>query len=483
MVFRDHMFTVPLVHGRPGSPTIEVFAREVVDVRRQDDELPWLCFLNGGPGSKAPRPPMPSWLGTALRTHRVVLLDQRGTGRSTPVSASSTAGRSDGELAAYLGHFRADSIVADAEVVRRRLTRGRPWTILGQSYGGFVALTYLSHASEGLAGCLVTGGLPALAADATEVYSRLYARVAAKNAAYYRRYPEDMERVRHMAEHLAAGDVRLPDGDRLTVDRFRHLGKTLGTSGGFERVHWLLEDGWDGTEPSEPFRYLVMSATAAVGNPFFALQEYIYGRPGAATGWAAERVMAGRPDFAPDAVPLLFTGEMMYPWMFRDIRALRPFAGAAELLAARTDWPALYDTGQLVRNEVPVVAAVYLDDMHVDADLQLDTASRVANVRTWVTNEYEPVLATRTMPDVHWGCRHRAAAGPLLPVRRDGARRRQGDPAVGPAARAVVHGLRLDGRDRPRSDRRRAVRRGGGPYRRGTVVRSGILGPVGRSDA
>jgi hypothetical protein len=80
---------------------------------------------------------------------------------------------------------------------------------------------------------------------------------------------------------------------------------------------------------------------------------------------------------------------MMYPWMFRDIRALRPFAGAADLLAARTDWPALYDPGQLARNAVPVVAAAYLDDMHVDADLQLDTATRVANVRTWVTNEYE----------------------------------------------------------------------------------------------
>ncbi|WP_307183868.1 alpha/beta fold hydrolase [Streptomyces canus] len=208
---------------------------------------------------------MPSWLGTALRTHRVVLVDQRGTGRSTPVSASTASGRPDVELAAYLGHFRADSIVADAEVVCRRLTRGRPWTILGQSYGGFVSLTYLSYAPDGLAGCLVTGGLPALTADAAEIYSRLYSRIAAKNSAYCRRYPEDVEGVRRMAEHLTAQDVRLPDEDRLTVARFRHPGKTLGTSGGFERVHWLLEDAWDGAELSASFRYPVMSATAAVG--------------------------------------------------------------------------------------------------------------------------------------------------------------------------------------------------------------------------
>ncbi|MGN0112819.1 MAG: proline iminopeptidase, partial [Cellulosimicrobium funkei] len=40
-------------------------------------------------------------------------------------------------------------------------------------------------------------------------------------------------------------------------------------------------------------------------------------------------------------------------------------------------------------NEVPVEAAVYFDDMFVDAGLSLETAARVGNVRTWVTNEFE----------------------------------------------------------------------------------------------
>jgi hypothetical protein len=189
-----------------------------------------------------------------------------------------------------LGPVRADSIDADAEVVCRQLTRGCPWTILELGYGGFVARTYLSDAPEGLAGCLVTGGLPAPAADVAEIYSRLYSRVAAKNAACYRRYWQDVERVGRMAEHLAAQDVWLPDGDRLTVARSRHLGKKLGTSGGFERVHWLLEDAWNGAELSEPFRYLAMSATAAVG-PLFALQEYIYGRPVATRAETASSIL------------------------------------------------------------------------------------------------------------------------------------------------------------------------------------------------
>jgi hypothetical protein len=38
---------------------------------------------------------------------------------------------------------------------------------------------------------------------------------------------------------------------------------------------------------------------------------------------------------------------------------------------------------------VPVLAAVYHDDMYVDAGLQLETSRRVGSVRTWVTNEFE----------------------------------------------------------------------------------------------
>ncbi len=75
--------------------------------------------------------------------------------------------------------------------------------------------------------------------------------------------------------------------------------------------------------------------------------------------------------------------------MFEEIRGAGPFRGAAEVLAAHDDWPPLYDLDRLAANEVPVAAAVYFDDMYVDAGLQLETAARVGNVRTWVTNEYE----------------------------------------------------------------------------------------------
>jgi len=388
--FADHTVAVPLDHRRPDGATIEVFAREVVAADRAGDDLPWLLFLQGGPGGKSPRPlRAEGWIEHAVRTHRVLLLDQRGTGRSTPLAARTVRGRTDAGLAAYLRHFRTDSIVADAEVLRARVAGGAAWDTLGQSYGGWITTAYLSAAPEGLRTCYITGGLPDLTATADDVYARTYPRVAAKNAEFYRAFPDDAAAVRRIADHLAAEDVRLPDGDRLTVGRFRSLGNFFGMSYGYSYVHWLLDEAWHGAELSDTFRYAVMTATGFIDQAESALQEYVYGQGGTPTGWAADRVMATLPQFAADADPLLFTGEMMYPWMFREISALKPFAAAADLLAAYDDWPALYDPRRLAANEVPVVAAVYLDDMYVDADLQLRTAGAMGNTRVWVTNEYE----------------------------------------------------------------------------------------------
>ncbi|GAA0481066.1 alpha/beta hydrolase [Paractinoplanes deccanensis] len=383
--FADHTVTVPLDHSDAGQGTIEVFAREVVASDKAGDDLPWLVFLQGGPGGKATRPlRSESWIARAVQTHRVLLLDQRGTGRSTPISARTAAGRTAEELAAYLRHFRADSIVADCEILRARLAGGQRWDTLGQSYGGFVTMTYLSRAPHGVRTSYVTGGLPGLTATADDVYARTYPRVAAKNAEYYRAFPDDVAAVRAIADRLAGEDVRLPDGDRLTVERFRFLGSAFGMSYGYAQLHWLLDEAFTDT-----FLYEAMRLTGFVDQPLFALQEYCYGQGTGPTNWAAARAMEQRPEFAAGASPLLFTGEMMYPWMFEQIRALRPFAGAAEILAAADDWPPLYDVERLAANEVPVVAAVYADDMYVDMGLSLETAAAVPNVRTWITNEHE----------------------------------------------------------------------------------------------
>lgn len=388
-VAREHVVTVPLDHGEPDGATIDVFARELVGPGKQDEALPYLLFLQGGPGGKSPRPlDRSAWIDVALRTHRVVLLDQRGTGRSTPITAAITRDRTPQQVADYLSLFRADAIVADAEILRRRLIGDRRWDSLGQSYGGFVTLTYLSQAPEGLDHCYVTGGIPGVTVTAEAVYARTFPRVANRTREYYSRYPADEAGIARLVDHLGEDKVLLPDGDVLTPHRLRTLGSVFGMSYGFETVHWLLDDAWAGDELHPRFLYDVQTTTGFVDNVLYPLQEYTYAA-NTPTGWAAQREYDRRPEFAAHARPVMLTAEMMFPWMFREIRSLRPFANAADLLAAKDDWPPLYDLGRLARNEVPLCAAVYYDDLYVDAELQLQTIERVGNARAWVTNEHE----------------------------------------------------------------------------------------------
>lgn len=393
----DHEVAVPLDWSAPdGGPSITVFAREMVAAHRQREDLPLVVFLQGGPGGKSPRPLDASgWLGVLLERYRVVLLDQRGTGRSTRVDAARMASfPSAEEGAAHLARFRADSIVRDAEHLRKTVFGGRRWTTFGQSYGGWITLEYLSAAPEGLAASMITGGLPSLRPDAADLYRRTYPRALAKNRRYEQRYPGDTAVVARIADLLTEQDVRLPDGDRLTVRRLQFLGGArFGMQHGFEELHWLLDTafGSDG-RLSDAFLGAALAATSFEDNPLWAaLQEaaeYTDDTSGA-TNWAVQAEHGRHPAFAEDARPLRFTGEMFYPWMFEEIRLLRPFGPAVDVLQHRTDWPARYDRARLAANEVPVVAAVYFDDLYVDADLQLQTASEIANLTTWVTDEWE----------------------------------------------------------------------------------------------
>ena len=318
----------------------------------------------------------------------MLLLDQRGTGRSTPQTRQSLAGLPPQEQARRLTHFRADSIARDAEVLRREIAGDRPWTVLGQSFGGFVALTYLSLASEGLAQVVVTGGLPPLDRPVEDVYRATAARLRNRWARAVDRYPEDAERLDRLADHLACTDVRLPTGEPFTVARLQQLGLALGYSDGMERVHYLLETAWAGDELSDELLAGVTSATSFVDQPLYAvLHESIY-CAGTASRWAAGRVLEEHPEHSPKARPLLPTGEMILPWMFEEVEALAPLREAAEILAAYDGWPALYDLPRLAGNTVPVAAAVYHDDMYVESAFSLETADRVGNVRVWLTNEY-----------------------------------------------------------------------------------------------
>ncbi|MEE2569021.1 alpha/beta fold hydrolase [Pseudarthrobacter sp. J64] len=399
----EHYFTVPLDHfsadgGFSGgeAEAITVFARELSSTTHTEEEarqLPWLLYLQGGPGGRGNRPTsLGGWMKAAARQFRILMLDQRGTGLSTPADRTTLPLRGDSAAqAAYLAHFRADSIVADAELIREALGSA-PWTIYGQSYGGFCALTYLSFAPEGLREVLITGGLGPLSGPADNVYKATFARVEARNAEYFSRYPEDRAAVDRIAAHLRETPEYLPDGGRLTVERFQMVGSFLGGNTRVDALHYLLEDaftpGPEGQRLSDSFLEQVYGLVSRAQNPLYALMhESIYGQ-GQATSWSAWRVLDDFPQFSPNADRILLTGEMVYPWYFEQDPALVPLRDVAELLAAKDDWGRLYDLEQLAANEVPVAAAVYTEDIYVDRDISLATAASVRGLQVWETADF-----------------------------------------------------------------------------------------------
>ncbi|MDQ7992037.1 MAG: alpha/beta fold hydrolase [Propionicimonas sp.] len=385
----------PLDSAEPSAGTVEVFARVVT--AEGGGAKPYVVFLQGGPGSEAPRPSLagaPPWLPRLLEEYQVVMLDQRGTGRSTPVAsrvvragdgprahlAGPLAGLDAAGQAGYLSHFRADEIVHDCERVREALGVPR-WTVLGQSFGGFTTLHYLSIRPESLAGAIITGGLSAVRRPVDDIYSATWQIMIGKSEAYYRRFPGDRARVRQLSELCARGEISLPNGDRVSPDRFRTLGIRLGVSGGAEQLHYLFELD----ERSSAFAHDLAAALPFAGrNPLYAVLHESSYADGVATNWSADRTM---PDRVREDTTLL-GGEHLHRTLFTEDVELAPFADAADLLAAH-EWNQLYFPERLAEAEVPVAASVYAGDAFVPLEYSLETAALLPDCRTWVTSEYE----------------------------------------------------------------------------------------------
>ncbi|SLM95276.1 Proline iminopeptidase [Brachybacterium faecium] len=388
---RDITLPVPLDHADPTGARIEVFARVVTADGGED--RPYLVFLQGGPGSEAPRPleaSSPGWLSRALREHRVVMLDQRGTGRSAPVGPDTALPEGAGaptlreataqQQARYLTHFRADAIVADAELLREHLGV-ESWALLGQSFGGFTTLRYLSTAASSVSTALFTGGLPTVGPGMDDVYTTTWHGMIERSERFWARFPGDRDRFRRLADAADAGRLRLPDGQRVGVERLRRLGHLLGASQGAERLHYLLD-----LDPASPAFAHDLAAALPFGgrNPLYAVIHESCWADGVATRWAADRTQ-------PQQVredPTLLAGEHIHRSLFAEDPELAVWAEAADLLAAH-EWPTLYDADALRAADVPGAAAVYYDDAYVPREHSMATAALLPRLRTWVTSEYE----------------------------------------------------------------------------------------------
>ncbi|KAB8343091.1 hypothetical protein FH972_022685 [Carpinus fangiana] len=420
----EHLFEVPLNHASAAAGTVRLFARSATKhtvpaapPSTPPPSPPWLLYLQGGPGMECRSPQNYPFTNTFLdRGYQIIFLDQRGTGLSSPLSASTIlqrAGDEPSNQAAYLKLFRADSIVRDCEAVRLALTEQqraeeeekravgkdedwRKWSVLGQSFGGFCCVTYLSFFPKGLREVFIAGGLPPVekTQGPDDVYKRLVNRVMKRNKAYYDKFPEDVQRVHSIVRYLQEGNIVTPSGGRLTARRFLENGLILGFHGCIEALHELVLKVALEIEEGVLTRKTLSSLDSAGpfdNNPIYAfLHEPIYCQ-GIAPKWSAKRIIQEHSEFSinedlMEDAPIYFTGEMVFPEDFDDYDELSKIRGVAMQLAEDSDWPDLYNVEQLNQNEVPTYAAVYMDDMYVDFDLSSETASKIKGIKTLVTN-------------------------------------------------------------------------------------------------
>jgi len=382
LTIEDHTITVPLVWADDSdSRTIEVYAAVVA--RDGGEDLPHLVFLQGGPGSEAPRPyhaPVaPSWLDAALEHYRVVLIDQRGTGRSTPIGDADLSRGTD-ELVEHITHLRADAIVRDCEAMREHLG-ARTWSALGQSFGGFTTLAYLSTDAASLREVFFTGGLSAVGRHPDDVYTLTYDKLRTASEKYYRRFPHHRDTVRRLADLAADGRIVLPDGEVVATSRLRSLGMLLGSNDGWQKLHHLLEE-----EPhTNAFRHDLADALPyGTRNPlYYVFHESSYA-DGFATRWSADRVEPD--DFRDD--PTLLTGEHVRREWLDTVPGFRPWRDVV-LALAEHEWPTLYDAEALRESDAHGAAAVYVNDLYVPLEFSLETAALLPGVTPWVTSEHE----------------------------------------------------------------------------------------------
>ncbi|MDR6939602.1 alpha/beta fold hydrolase [Arcanobacterium hippocoleae] len=417
-------------------PEITVFAREYIG--DGGENLPRLVYFQGGPGSAGTRPaPMGGWMQEMLSHYRIVMLDERGTGLSHAMDALRISGISSVKAqAAYLACFRADHIVADAELLRRLLQDSEKWSALGQSFGGFCLTSYLSLAPGGLRQAFITAGLPSTVRHADDVYLRTWESLEQRNAEYFRQFPEDERTCWEIVEHLAEFAEYLPTGERLTPRRFRMLGITLGRSFGFEKMHYLLENPFIEINPqiaakpdsaasstrrlSSRFLTAVNAELSFADTPlYWTLHETIYAQSNAlcasglgndgsaATAWSAQRVREAFPQFRlPDlsdgargeaelrkrveaaGFGFRFSCEHVFSWQGSEDPALQGLAPATEFLAGFEHFPPLHLPEVLAENNVPVKAWIYQPDMFVPDDLSLETAKQIRGLQPLISETF-----------------------------------------------------------------------------------------------
>ncbi|MBK7590948.1 MAG: alpha/beta fold hydrolase [Betaproteobacteria bacterium] len=229
---------VPENRDRPEGRRIGIFVA-VLPANTVAPKADPLIILAGGPGQAASRlAPLASRLNEVRRTRDVVLIDQRGTGRSAPLDCAAFQPEDDleaafdrdpvgkareclRELAATgvdLAQYTTEAWVADIDAVRAAL--GYPQVNLwGGSYGTRVALAYLRRHPDRVRSMVLDGVAPPEMAVPRDVWhSREQALddvlgACAASDACRRQHPDLRQRLDRLERDFAAPGRRIEYAD------------------------------------------------------------------------------------------------------------------------------------------------------------------------------------------------------------------------------------------------------------------------------
>jgi pimeloyl-ACP methyl ester carboxylesterase len=204
---------VPEDRSKPEGRKIRIFAA-VLPANTLTPKLDPLLILAGGPGQAASTlAPFASRLNEIRRTRDVVLIDQRGTGRSTPLYCKAFEPRDDDALEtdpvprakACAEELRAQGVdaaqyttttwIADLEAMREALGYAQ-WNLWGGSYGTRVAQEYLRRHPDRIRTATLDAVVPPAMISTLDVWRTRQAtydavlRACTQSPACSRRHPD-----------------------------------------------------------------------------------------------------------------------------------------------------------------------------------------------------------------------------------------------------------------------------------------------------
>ncbi|HMI37205.1 MAG TPA: alpha/beta hydrolase [Steroidobacteraceae bacterium] len=239
-------FDVPEDHTQPGGRHIRLRVA-VVRAEAAKPEADPVVFLDGGPGGAASEdyPVIAGAFADLRRRHWVLLVDQRGTGGSNPLSCDddeehsppppSRAPERVRECAARLAaraapqYYATSDAVADLEALR--LAMGGPqFDLLGVSYGTRVAQQYAKRYPKAVRAIVLDSAVPndlALgsehARNLEDALTELFARCRAQRSCT-ERFGDPYQTLQRVQARLRAQPQRLDMRDPYT---FRMQQKTI----------------------------------------------------------------------------------------------------------------------------------------------------------------------------------------------------------------------------------------------------------------